>query len=295
MNGNKLSGLTPLKKTTLVSLAGLVIFGLAVFFGMSKTASAPVVTQDEGATLDAIVSAPESVDEIDSLQVEADTILLEEQGTDTDGDTVTVEIPDAVPESTVPEPVYKLETITLAGGCFWCIEGALQDVEGVIDAVSGYSGGEASTANYLTVSKGKTDHKEVVQITYDTNIISTERILNNFWSAIDPADAGGQFADRGPHYTTAIFYHTDEQRKIAETSKANLNTSGLVDGEVVTEILPFTNFYRAEEYHQDYYKKSAERYKRYEKASGRAGFVEDTWAREDAIAFFEEQANSAAE
>ena len=215
--------------------------------------------------------------------------------TDTDGDTVTVEIPDAVPESTVPEPVYKLETITLAGGCFWCIEGALQDVEGVIDAVSGYSGGEASTANYLTVSKGKTDHKEVVQITYDTNIISTERILNNFWSAIDPADAGGQFTDRGPHYTTAIFYHTDEQRKIAETSKANLNTSGLVDGEVVTEILPFANFYRAEEYHQDYYKKSAERYKRYEKASGRAGFVEDTWAREDAIAFFEEQANSAAE
>lgn len=188
-----------------------------------------------------------------------------------------------------------LQTITLAGGCFWCIEGALQDVPGVIDAVSGYSGGSVDTANYLAVSKGNTEHREVVQITYDANVISTEEILNHFWSAIDPTDAGGQFADRGFQYTTAIYYHTDAQQAIANASKANLDASGLLDEPVVTKILPFTTFYQAEEYHQDYYKKSADHYKRYAKASGREGFVEETWARDAARQYFEAQLADEAE
>ncbi len=186
-----------------------------------------------------------------------------------------------------------LMTITLAGGCFWCVEGALQDLGGVVDAVSGYAGGSAETANYLAVSDGGTKHREVVQVTYDANVISTEELLNKFWSTIDPTDPGGQFADRGFQYTTAIYYHTDDQKDVAEASIASLNKSGLLEAAVVTEVVPYTNFFRAESYHQDYYQKSAERYKRYEVASGRAGFVAETWARDEARAYFEARANQA--
>lgn len=178
------------------------------------------------------------------------------------------------------------ETITLAGGCFWCIESAFQEQVGVIDAISGYSGGTAKTANYLNVASGQSNHREVVQIIYDTNIISFNEILNTYWSAIDPRDAGGQFADRGFQYTTAIYYHTDNQNILAKESKQRLASSGLFDEPIVTEILAYENFYPAEEYHQDYYKKSSEHYKFYETASGRKGFIEETWARDAALEFF---------
>lgn len=234
------------------------------------------------------------------VMVEEDTVV--EMGKDA-GEEMMVKTNETTPSDTpvvvgasdvsstgnVPQAAPQPTTITLAGGCFWCVEGALQDLPGVIDVVSGYSGGNADTANYLAVSKGNTEHREVVQVTYDASVISTQEILNNFWSAIDPTDEGGQFADRGYQYTTAIYYHSDAQKQVSETSKANLNNSGLLDGPVVTEILPFTTFYKAEDYHQDYYKNSAERYKRYEQASGRVGFVEDTWARDAALAYFEGQ------
>lgn len=180
------------------------------------------------------------------------------------------------------------ETITLAGGCFWCTEAYLQEEPGVVDVVSGYAGGEADNATYQEVSKGTTLHREAVQVTYDPTKISTEAVLDIYWSHIDPTDAGGQFADRGSQYTTAIFYQNDEQRDIALDSKQRLGASGLFEKPVVTEVLPLTTFFPAEEYHQDYYKKAAAHYKAYKAASGRAGFVEETWAKDAALLFLDD-------
>lgn len=179
------------------------------------------------------------------------------------------------------------ETITLAGGCFWCTEAYFQEKEGVVDAVSGYAGGDAATASYLAVSGGATEHREAVQITYDPTVISTEEVLDIYWSHIDPTNTEGQFADRGFQYTTAIFYQNDEQKEVALDSRTRLEQSGLFDSPIATEILPFTSFFKAEEYHQDYYKKASAYYERYKKASGRAGFVEETWAKDAAIQFLE--------
>lgn len=179
--------------------------------------------------------------------------------------------------------------ITLAGGCFWCTEAYLQETPGVLDAVSGYAGGDAATANYKTVSSGKTNHREAVQVTFDPEHITLEEVLDVFWSHIDPTDEGGQFADRGAHYRTAIFYHSNQHKEIAEASKAALEASGLFEDPIVTEVIPFTTFFQAEEYHQDFYKKSAEHYERYKKASGRADFIEENWAKEAALFFLQEE------
>lgn len=179
------------------------------------------------------------------------------------------------------------ETITLAGGCFWCTEGYFQEEEGIIDAVSGYIGGNKEDASYIKVSKGTTAHREAVQITYDLEIISTEKILDIYWSHIDPTDTEGQFSDKGFQYTSAIFYHTNIQKEIIFDSKKRLEESGLFTKPIATEVLSFTNFFKAEEYHQDYYKKARDHYEQYKKGSGRAGFVEETWAKDAAIKFLE--------
>ncbi len=183
----------------------------------------------------------------------------------------------------------EYQTITLSGGCFWCTESYLQETPGIIDAVSGYAGGDESDASYSKVSGGNTKHREGVQVTYDPSVISAEKVLDAFWSHIDPTDASGQFADKGYQYTTAIFYHTPEQKEIAVDSKNRLEKSGLFDKPIVTEILPFKTFYKAEEYHQDYYKKAAGYYERYKKGSGRAGFVEETWAKDAALKFLQQE------
>lgn len=169
---------------------------------------------------------------------------------------------------------------TFAGGCFWCMEPAYQEHAGVVDAVVGFSGGAEVNPTYLEVGNGTTGHFEVVRVWYDPQVVSYNELLEIFWRQIDPTDDGGQFADRGPQYRTAIFYHTDEQKRLAEISKENLDASGKFDTPIVTQILPAGAFYMAEEYHQDFYKHSAERYGRYKKGSGRKGYIEDTWATE---------------
>jgi len=181
------------------------------------------------------------------------------------------------------------EIITLAGGCFWCTEAYFQEEKGVISAVSGYAGGNEDDASYLLVTKGTTKHREAVRITYDPNIIPTEEILDIYWSHIDPTNTDGQFADKGFQYTTAILYHTDEQKESAIDSKKRLEKSGLFSKPIVTTIVPISTFFEAEEYHQDYYKKASAHYERYKNGSGRAGFVEDTWAKDAAIRFLESE------
>lgn len=181
------------------------------------------------------------------------------------------------------------ETITLAGGCFWCTEAYFQEAPGVIAAVSGYAGGDEATANYGAVSNGTTGHREAVRVTFDPTIISTEEILDIYWSHIDPTDTDGQFADTGSQYTTAVYYHTKEQADLAMDSKQRLEDSGVFTAPIATEILPISTFFEAEEYHQDYYKKAAGHYERYKKASGRAGFVEETWAKDAALQFLQSE------
>jgi peptide methionine sulfoxide reductase msrA/msrB len=166
---------------------------------------------------------------------------------------------------------------TFAGGCFWCIEAAFLDVEGVNTVTSGYSNGQDPKPTYEKVSTGKTGHAEVVQITYDPAKISYAQLLEIFWRQIDPTDAGGQFADRGSQYRPAIFYHNAEQKKIAEESKAKLAASKIFDQPLIVPVEPIKSFFPAEEYHQKYCKLSPERYNRYKKGSGRAGFIDETW------------------
>lgn len=197
--------------------------------------------------------------------------------------------PNMEKETMLKNEETQFKTLTLAGGCFWCTEAYLQEHPGILEAISGYAGGSEKDASYLKVSTGKTPHREAVQIKYDPKIISTEEVLDLYWSHIDPTDSEGQFADKGFQYTTAIFYHDDEQKSVALDSKMRLEKSGLFKKKIATEILPFESFFEAEEYHQDYYKKAADHYERYKKASGRAGFVEETWAKDAAIQFLKSE------
>ena len=166
---------------------------------------------------------------------------------------------------------------TFAGGCFWCIEGAYMDVKGIEAAISGYTGGKKSTATYEQVKTGETDHREAVRIRYYPSIISYKELLEIYWKSIDPTDPGGQFSDRGPQYTTAIYAHSERQYRMAKESKKNLSESGKFEEPIVTEIENHTEFYRAEDYHQNYSKRNTARYKAYEKASGRKGFIQQKW------------------
>lgn len=175
------------------------------------------------------------------------------------------------------QSLKHLETATFAGGCFWCSESDLEKVEGVVDVISGYTGGQETNPTYKEVSSGQTGHYEAVQVIYDPAKVTYEALLEAFWRHINPTDAGGQFVDRGPQYRTAIFYHNEEQKRLAEAAKKELQGSGRFSVPIVTEILPFATFYRAEEYHQDYYKKSPLRYKYYRYASGRDQFIEKSW------------------
>ena len=176
--------------------------------------------------------------------------------------------------------VAKEETAIFGGGCFWCMEPPFEQLDGVIEVVAGYTGGSKEDADYKKVSSGRTDHFEAVRVTYDPAKISYKELVETFWRQIDPTDDGGQFADRGGHYRTAIFYGSDEQRAVAEQSKKELDESKIFDRPVVTAILPAKPFYLAEEYHQDYYLKNVVHYSLYKKGSGRQPFIERVWGKD---------------
>lgn len=167
----------------------------------------------------------------------------------------------------------KFERATFAGGCFWCIEAAFDKLKGVREVIPGYTGGHKEDPTYEEVASGKTGHVEAVQVVYDPSQIQYAELLDVFWSQIDPTDPDGQFADRGPQYRTIIFYHTEEQRRLAEKSREALQESGKYVKPVVTEICPASDFYKAEEYHRHYYKKNPIRYKFYKSASGRDQYL----------------------
>ena len=177
------------------------------------------------------------------------------------------------------EGMDNLDRATFAGGCFWCVESDFEKVRGVIEAVSGYTGGLKENPTYKEVSAGGTGHVEAIQVLYDPKQVSYKELLDVFWRHIDPTDPGGQFVDRGAQYRSAIFYHNDEQQRLAEESKKELEQSGRFDKPIVTEIMKLTEFYSAEEYHQDYYKTHPFRYKMYRWNSGRDQFLTRAWEK----------------
>jgi peptide methionine sulfoxide reductase msrA/msrB len=170
------------------------------------------------------------------------------------------------------------KTAVFAGGCFWCTEADFEKLKGVIEAVSGYTGGNVKNPTYKQVSKGGTGHVEAIKVIYDPRKITYDQLLDHFWRHVDPTDADGSFVDRGRHYRSVIFYDNDRQRQKAEASKAKLAAGGVFDKPIVTDILPLGPFYEAEAYHQNYYKRNKIRYKWYRSGSGRDRFLEKTWA-----------------
>ena len=173
----------------------------------------------------------------------------------------------------------KIAMATFAGGCFWCMEPPFDKLDGVISTTSGYAGGKVDNPTYKQVSAGVTGHAEVVQVVYDPARGSYEKLLDVFWMQIDPTTPNRQFVDVGSQYRTAIYYHDDRQRRLAEESKMKLEGSGRFDGPIVTEIEPLTKFWPAEDYHQDYYKKSPVRYKFYRFNSGRDQYLDQVWGK----------------
>jgi peptide methionine sulfoxide reductase msrA/msrB len=177
----------------------------------------------------------------------------------------------------VTRAAETLERATFAGGCFWCMEPPFEKLHGVKEVIAGYTGGEKKNPTYEEVSSGTTGHLESVEVVFDPSVISYDRLLDVFWRQIDPTDAGGQFVDRGGQYRSAIFYHSEEQQRLAELSKKELAASGIFQKPIVTQIRPASIFYPAEDYHQDYYKKNPIRYKFYRFTSGRDRFLKNTW------------------
>ncbi len=175
----------------------------------------------------------------------------------------------------------KEDIATLAGGCFWCMESPFKKIEGVMRVESGYTGGTVKDPTYEQVCSGNTGHFEAIQITFDPGKISYRQILDIFWKQIDPTDPNGQFADKGPQYRTAIFYHSESQRETAEKSKEALDKSGKFSKPVATHIIKAGEFYPAEEYHQEYYLKNPARYLMYRKGSGREGFLKTMWGNDN--------------
>ena len=180
----------------------------------------------------------------------------------------------------MPKGDQMLRVGTFAGGCFWCTEADFEKLPGVVKVISGYTGGHKENPSYGEVSSGSTGHVEAVQVYYDPAKVTYEGLLDYFWRHIDPTDSGGQFVDRGSQYRSVIFYHNEEQKRLAEKSKEELGRSGRFSRPISTEILKFTKFYGAEEYHQDYYKKNPLRYKFYRYNSGRDQFLEKVWGKE---------------
>jgi peptide-methionine (S)-S-oxide reductase len=186
----------------------------------------------------------------------------------------------AAAQTAPPAAPAKTAVATFAGGCFWCVEEAFDKVPGVLSTVSGYTGGTVANPTYEQVAGLKnTGHAESVRVTYDPAKVSYKQLVDWFWRNIDPTQAKGQFCDTGSPYRSAIFYHDEEQRQIAEESKAALAASGRFKQPIVTEIVAAGPFYNAEDYHQDYYKKNPHRYQFYKFGCGRAQRLEQLWGK----------------
>ena len=175
------------------------------------------------------------------------------------------------------EKTYELATF--AGGCFWCMVKPFDELPGIHKVLSGYAGGHIENPAYEQVKAGTSGHLEVVQITFDPSIFPYQKLLDLYWPQIDPTDDGGQFFDRGPSYRTAIFYHNETQKGLAEKSKQALAENGMFKDPIVTEIRPAAPFYEAEEYHQHFYKKNPEKYATEQKESGREDFIKENWQK----------------
>ncbi|KQL51747.1 MULTISPECIES: peptide-methionine (S)-S-oxide reductase MsrA [Bacillaceae] len=171
----------------------------------------------------------------------------------------------------------KREKATFAGGCFWCMVQPFDELPGIQSILSGYMGGTVDHPTYEQVKTGETGHFEVVQITFDSETFSYDQLLDLYWPQIDPTDDGGQFHDRGSQYRTAIFYENENQRIKAEETKKKLQESNRFKKPIVTEVLPASTFYVAEDDHQDFYKKQPNHYKQDRKESGRDTFIQSHW------------------
>lgn len=182
---------------------------------------------------------------------------------------------ESIGEATIMEE--DLERVTFAGGCFWCMEAPFEKVEGVKAVYSGYTGGHLDNPSYKDVTGGESGHYEAIEVLYDPKVVSYSELLDLFWRQIDPTDGEGSFVDRGPQYRSAVFYRTEEERRVAEESRQKLNESGRFDKPIVTEIIALDRFFEAEDYHQDYYKKNPIRYRYYRAGSGRDAFIETAW------------------
>ncbi|PYQ44029.1 MAG: peptide-methionine (S)-S-oxide reductase [Acidobacteria bacterium] len=182
------------------------------------------------------------------------------------------------PFADAASPAPGLAHATFAGGCFWCMEGPFDRLPGVVSTTSGYTGGNVKKPSYEQVSSGMTGHAESVDVVYDPAKVTYAQLLEVFWHNVDPTDGGGQFCDRGNQYRTAIFYHDDEQRRLAEQSKEALEAAGtLKKKKIVTQIVPATEFYPAEDYHQDYATRNPLRYKYYRFNCGRDQRLKELW------------------
>jgi|FLOH01.1.fsa_nt_gi peptide methionine sulfoxide reductase msrA/msrB len=185
-----------------------------------------------------------------------------------------------LPVTKVSEKSGKIETAILAGGCFWCMEHPYEDRPGISKVISGFTGGKQKNPTYNQVASGSTLHVEAVEIHYDPEKISYNDILEIFWRNIDPTDAGGQFVDRGKQYTTGIFYKSEQQKQIAEQSKKRIEAGKRFSKKIVTKIVQAGEFYPAEEYHQDFFKKNYIRYRVYRAGSGRDEFITRVWGED---------------
>jgi peptide-methionine (S)-S-oxide reductase len=172
-----------------------------------------------------------------------------------------------------------LATATFAAGCFWCVESDFDKVQGVVSTTSGFTGGKKKNPTYEQVSAGGTGHTEAVQVVYDPKKVSYAQLLKVFWNNVDPFDANGQFCDKGDQYRSAIFYGNQAQKQAAEQSKTALEKSGSFEQPIVTEIAPVSQFYAAEEYHQNFYKRNPVRYKFYRFNCGRDARLEELWGK----------------
>ena len=168
---------------------------------------------------------------------------------------------------------------TFAGGCFWCMQPPFEQLKGVISVKAGYTGGHTKNPSYEDVCTGTTGHAESVQVIYDPAKITYDELLDVFWRNIDPTSENSQFADHGTQYRSAIFYHNEEQKRLAEASKEKLGQSGKFNKPIVTEIVAASIFYPAEDYHQHYANKNPLQYRAYKYGSGRATFIEKTWGK----------------